>query len=106
MQDELEYKKAQMESSSATQARLHQELALRQEELTKVDTLEGLIDKELVALNAKMASLQAELKQFEGTEELKQQVGRGCHHGRSTLLLCAYCGAIVTSAHSSSHACS
>ena len=75
VQDELEYKQRNADSGANTQIRLQEELALRRGELAKIDTLEGRIGQELAGLAQKTQGLQQELGTFEGTEELKAQVG-------------------------------
>ena len=57
MQDELEYKKVQMENAQTTQTRLQQELDIRKSELEKINTLEDKIKMELSSLNTKIDTM-------------------------------------------------
>jgi len=73
MQDELEYKKVQMENAQTTQTRLQQELDLRKSELEKINTLEDKIKLELSSLNTKIETMQEELVTFTRLDLLKEQ---------------------------------
>jgi len=64
MQDELEYKKIQVESAQTTQVRLKDELAARRAELEKIDTLEDKIKDELSNLKKKLETMDEELEEF------------------------------------------
>jgi len=73
MQDELEYKKVQMENAQTTQTRLQQELDLRKSELEKINTLEDKIKLELTALNTKIETMNEELVTFTRLDLLKEK---------------------------------
>jgi len=72
MQDELEYKKIQMENAQTTQTRLQQELDLRKSELEKINTLEDKIKMELTSLNTKIETMGEELVTFSRLDLLKE----------------------------------
>lgn len=72
MQDELEYKKIQMENAQTTQTRLQQELDLRKSELDKINTLEDKIKMELSSLNTKIGTMSEELVTFSRLDVLKE----------------------------------
>lgn len=71
MQDELEYKKIQVENAQNTQVRLKDELTMRRAELEKIDTLEDKIMEELTNLKKKRAVMDEELAEFGMVEQLK-----------------------------------
>jgi len=71
MQDELEYKKIQVENAQTTQVRLKDELELRRAELEKIDTLEDKIKDELTNLRKKKDTMDKELVEFGKVEQLK-----------------------------------
>ena len=71
MQDELEYKKIQVENAQNTQVRLKGELEMRRGELDKIDTLEDKIKEELSSLRKKKENMEEELVEFGKVEQLK-----------------------------------
>lgn len=73
MQDELEYKKKQMQNAETTQDRLVQEKDLRQSELEKINTLEDKIKLELTSLTEKMDTMTEELTKFTRLDLLKEE---------------------------------
>lgn len=64
MQDELEYKKQQLENTQQTQERLKEELTMRRTELEKIDTLDDKIKSELQQLADKSEDMRAEIDKF------------------------------------------
>lgn len=73
MQDELEYKKMQLENTQSTQERLKEELAMRRTELDKIDTLEDKINAELKQLAEKTVQLNDEMKGFTNVGDIKKK---------------------------------
>lgn len=71
MQDELEYKKVQVQNAAMTSDRLKEERALRQQELEKISTLEEKIEVELRGLAEKTDAMQKEMETFSDLEKLK-----------------------------------
>ncbi|KAJ9521037.1 hypothetical protein QJQ45_022755, partial [Haematococcus lacustris] len=64
MQDELEYKKMQLENTQMTQERLKEELNMRRTELDKIDTLEDKIKSELEQLADKSDQLHKNIESY------------------------------------------
>ncbi len=64
MQDELEYKRMQLENTQMTQERLKEELQMRRTELEKIDTLEDKIRTELGQLDEQSAAMRQEIESF------------------------------------------
>ncbi|KAG1670889.1 hypothetical protein FOA52_000391 [Chlamydomonas sp. UWO 241] len=73
MQDELEYKKMQLENTQMTQTRLREELEMRRTELDKIDTLEDKIKTELVQLDEKSDQLRKEKDQHANVGDVKEK---------------------------------
>lgn len=73
MQDELEYKKMQLENTQSTQERLKEELAMRRTELEKIDTLEDKINAELASLDEKTVQLKKEMESFTQVGDIKKR---------------------------------
>lgn len=71
LQTELDYKQLQYQNSQQTSAQLHQELEMRREELTKIDTLEEKIEKEVISLNKRIGDFEEEMKHFISGDELR-----------------------------------
>lgn len=73
MQDELEYKKQQVQNAATTQSRLVQEKELRQQELEKISTLEEKIKVELAGLEEKSKIMNEEIVKFAALDTLKHE---------------------------------
>jgi len=71
MQDELEYKKVQMDNAANTSDRLQQEKNLRKQELDKINTLEEKIRVELESLNEKIKTMNADMDKFSNVGDLE-----------------------------------
>ena len=71
MQNDLEFKRTQMEHSKTTADKLRDDLAQRQGELEKMGTLDQKISMEKQALTDKIARMREELVQFADVEGLK-----------------------------------
>lgn len=71
MQDELEYKKVQVQNAAMTSDRLREERAMRQQELEKIGTLEEKIAAELKGLQDKSTAMTEEMEKFSDLEKLK-----------------------------------
>eukprot|EP00877_Chromochloris_zofingiensis_P002084 jgi/Chrzof1/11877/Cz06g13080.t1 len=76
MQEELNYKKQQLESAAATGEALKAELTARRSELEKIDTLSSKIATEMDALRVKMSEVDGDLKKFGNVEDAKVQAAR------------------------------
>lgn len=63
MEDELEFKSKQLQNSETTQNRLEGELAKRQGELEKIESLDVKISQELQQVEAKMAQYEQDIEQ-------------------------------------------
>merc|ERR1719171_3394191 len=81
MEDELEFKSKQLQNSETTQNRLEAELAKRQGELEKIESLDVKITQELQQVEAKMQQYEQDIEQKydrvgemqgEGQQRLKQ----------------------------------
>ncbi|KAJ9521039.1 hypothetical protein QJQ45_022757 [Haematococcus lacustris] len=73
MQDELEYKKMQLENTQMTQERLKEELNMRRTELDKIDTLEDKIKSELEQLAEKSDQLHKNIESYANVADMKQR---------------------------------
>jgi len=73
MQDELEYKRMQLETTQTTQERLKDELQMRKAELEKIDTLEDKIKAEIEQLQQKQQEITKQMTEFEDVEEVKRR---------------------------------
>ncbi|GAX82423.1 hypothetical protein CEUSTIGMA_g9851.t1 [Chlamydomonas eustigma] len=73
MQDELEYKKMQLENTQMTQDRLKEELQMRRTELEKIDTLDDKIKTELSQLAEKSEQLRANIDSFSKVGDLREK---------------------------------
>ncbi|KAJ9520725.1 hypothetical protein QJQ45_007593 [Haematococcus lacustris] len=73
MQDELEYKKMQLENTQMTQERLKEELNMRRTELDKIDTLEDKIKSELEQLADKSDQLHKNIESYANVADMKQR---------------------------------
>ncbi|KAG2495583.1 hypothetical protein HYH03_006183 [Edaphochlamys debaryana] len=73
MQDELEYKKMQLENTQTTQERLKEELAMRRTELDKIDTLEDKIKLELQQLAERQETMDKEMGEFGSVEDIQRK---------------------------------
>ena len=91
-QDELEYKKMQLENTQVTQERLKEELQMRRTELEKIDTLDEKIQSELKQLAERSEQLRTNIETY-------SKVGRGgkagecsccCLWGRGSCCLSTY----------------
>ena len=71
MQDELEYKKVQVQNAAMTSDRLREERELRQQELEKISTLEEKIAVELKGLQEKTDTMTGDIERFSDLEKLK-----------------------------------
>lgn len=71
MQDELEYKKVQVQNAAMTSDRLREERELRQQELEKISTLEEKIAVELKGLQEKTGAMTFDIEKFSDLEKLK-----------------------------------
>jgi intraflagellar transport protein 74 len=71
MQDELEYKKVQVQNAAMTSDRLVEERQMRQQELEKISTLEDKIAVELKGLEEKTNGMAEEMNTFSDLEKLK-----------------------------------
>ena len=71
MQDELEYKKQQLENTQQTQERLKEELTMRRTELDKIDTLDDKIKSELQQLADKSEDMRVEIEKFNNVGDLQ-----------------------------------
>eukprot|EP00197_Chlamydomonas_leiostraca_P011457 CAMPEP_0202869542 /NCGR_PEP_ID=MMETSP1391-20130828/12512_1 /ASSEMBLY_ACC=CAM_ASM_000867 /TAXON_ID=1034604 /ORGANISM="Chlamydomonas leiostraca, Strain SAG 11-49" /LENGTH=623 /DNA_ID=CAMNT_0049549875 /DNA_START=192 /DNA_END=2063 /DNA_ORIENTATION=+ len=71
MQDELEYKKMQLENTQMTQERLKEELTMRRSELDKIDTLEDKIKTELAQLADKSEQLRKQVDTFNNVGDMR-----------------------------------
>ncbi|GIL44084.1 hypothetical protein Vafri_1639 [Volvox africanus] len=89
MQDELEYKKMQLENTQTTQERLKEELSMRRTELEKIDTLEDKIKLELTQLADRQTAMEKEMTEFGSVEEIqrKAQLTRERMEGLRSVLL-------------------
>lgn len=73
MQDELEYKRMQLETTQVTQERLKEELVMRRTELDKIDTLEDKIQAELKQLDEKSEGLRKNMDMYDNVGDLKEK---------------------------------
>lgn len=70
--NDLMYKQGQLENAETTYARLKVELEQRQNDLDKIKTLEGRIDKEMQQVTEKVAQMEDEMSnKFTRTDDLK-----------------------------------
>jgi len=75
MQDELEFKSQQLHNSETTQNRLEGELAKRQGELDKIESLDVKITQELHQVEDKMRQYELEMEQkYDRVGEMQDQV--------------------------------
>ncbi len=72
-QDELEYKKMQLENTQMTQDRLKEELQMRRTELEKIDTLDDKIKAELAQLAEKSEQLRADIEKFGNVGDVREK---------------------------------
>eukprot|EP00741_Cyanophora_paradoxa_P002103 tig00000551_g2039.t1 len=72
LQEEVEYKRTQLENSQTTAERLKQELQLREMELEKIKTLDQKIGVELESLKGKSQQMREEMGTFSQIEQLKE----------------------------------
>nr|AAO92260.1 intraflagellar transport protein component IFT74/72 [Chlamydomonas reinhardtii] len=87
MQDELEYKKMQLENTQTTQERLKEELTMRRTELEKIDTLEDKIKLELTQLAERQEAMEKEMGEFGSVEDIQ----RKANAARERMGACAVC---------------
>ncbi|CAK9032171.1 Cadmium/zinc-transporting ATPase HMA2 (Cadmium/zinc-transporting ATPase 3) (Protein HEAVY METAL ATPASE 2) [Durusdinium trenchii] len=74
MEDELDFKKAQLQNSETTQSRLEAELAKREGELEKIESLDVKISLELSQVEEKMRQYEKEItERYDRIEEMKAQ---------------------------------
>lgn len=74
MEDELDFKKAQLQNSETTQSRLEAELAKREGELEKIESLDVKISLELSQVEEKMRQYETEIvERYDKIEEMKAQ---------------------------------
>jgi len=73
MQDELEYKRMQLENTQMTQQRLQEELVMRRSELDKIDTLEDKIKTELVQLDEKSEQLRKDIAEHANVGDVREK---------------------------------
>lgn len=74
MEDELDFKKAQLQNSETTQSRLEAELARREGELEKIESLDVKISLELSQVEEKMRQYETEIvERYDKIEEMKAQ---------------------------------
>merc|ERR1719198_258439 len=72
MQDDLEFKTKQLQNSETTQNRLEAELAKRQGELEKIESLDVKITQELQQVEAKMQQYEMDIEQkYDRTGEMQ-----------------------------------
>jgi len=83
MQDDLAFKSKNLEASKSTQQRLQQELAKRNSELEKINTLDGKISVELKSLKEKIDSMQRDLGVYQDTDTLRAEAAKTCQQLRS-----------------------
>lgn len=75
--EELAFKQGQVENAETTYARLKVELEQRQNDLEKIKTLEGRIDKEMQQVTEKITQMEDEMNnKFTKTDELKIEFDR------------------------------
>ena len=73
MQDELAYKKQQLESAAATGEALKAELAARKQELAQVEGLGDKIGGELATVKARMQEMRKEVEGWSKVEEAQEK---------------------------------
>lgn len=76
MEDELEFKNRQLQNSETTQNRLEAELAKRQGELEKIESLDVKISQELQQVEAKMRQYEEDIeRKYDRVTEMKTESG-------------------------------
>lgn len=74
MEDELDFKSRQLQNSESTQNRLEAELAKREGELEKIESLDVKISQELQQVEAKMHQYERDIEtKYDLVAEMKQQ---------------------------------
>ncbi|CAJ1341578.1 unnamed protein product [Effrenium voratum] len=74
MEDELDFKKAQLQNSETTQSRLEAELAKREGELEKIESLDVKISLELSQVEEKMRQYEKEIaERYDKIDDMKAQ---------------------------------
>lgn len=73
MQNDLSFKKRQVNASQNTQQRLEQELTKRTEDLKKIDKIGEKIDKEYETLTSRMKIMRESMSSLENIEQLRYE---------------------------------
>jgi intraflagellar transport protein 74 len=73
MKDELSFREQKLKNSKNTLTLLNSDLAMRREELEKINNLDKKINAELKSLKDKIQSMQVEMSQFKTEDELKRE---------------------------------
>lgn len=76
MKEDLSFKQRQLDSAEGTKNRLEQELKKRNMELEKINTLDEKIVIELQSLNTKISTMNSEMGEFAGVEDLRDAAER------------------------------
>ena len=71
MKEDLSFRTRVMESAQTTHQRLLQELAKRNSELEKIDTLDSKISVELKSLNEKIKSMNQQMPELSDIDSLR-----------------------------------
>lgn len=80
MREEATFKERQLETSQSTMKRLLFEKKQREDDLAKLNDLDGRIDKEMQALDANMAAMRSDMLEFEDIDGLRHRASRTVQH--------------------------